>query len=110
MSRSEFRWNKKRKHYSYLHKDIGSKRKNILITTKPQITRKGKTNINNVPLYKHPNPNKDGKFYLIPRNFLDDESSFEQKVYTNWKFHKNDKRKVKRIKRNKFYGNKKTGS
>lgn len=85
-------------------------KKNILITIKPQITRKGKTNINNVPLYKHPNPNKDGKFYLIPRNFLDDESSFEQKVYTNWKFHKNDKRKVKRIKRNKFYGNKKTGS
>ena len=40
MARSEFRWNKKRKHYAYLHKDRGSKRKNILITSKPIMIEK----------------------------------------------------------------------
>ncbi len=40
MSRSEFRWNKKRKHYAYLHKDIGKKRKNILLTSKSSIKTK----------------------------------------------------------------------
>ena len=31
MSRSEFRWNKKRKHYSYLFKDVGQQKMNLLI-------------------------------------------------------------------------------
>ena len=35
MSRSEFRYNRKRKHYSYLFKDVGSKRKNIILSSKP---------------------------------------------------------------------------
>ena len=35
MSRSEFRYNKKRKHYAYLFKDVGSRRKNIVLSSKP---------------------------------------------------------------------------
>ena len=35
MSRSEFKWNKKRKHYAYLFKDIGDKRKNLLLHSDP---------------------------------------------------------------------------
>ena len=105
MSRSEFRWNKKRKHYAYLHKDMGSKRKNILITSKRYVKKhkrgKDKIIMINVSLFHHPNVTKNGQFYLIPKNYEDDISSFEDKVY-NWNFNKNDKRKVKRIKRNKF--------
>ena len=106
MARSEFRWNKKRKHYAYLHKDIGSKRKNILISTKPYVIKR-KRNINriiqiNIPLYKHPNPNKYGQFYIIPINYIDDISSFDNKIY-KWNWNKNNKRKVKHIKNNKKY-------
>ena len=101
MSRSEFRWNKKRKHYSYLFKDIGSKCMNILISTKPYVYRKGRVAIRNIPLFKHPNPKKNGQFYLVPRRYLDDYSCFEDKVYDTWRFDNNDKRKVKRIKKRK---------
>ena len=101
MSRSEFRWNKKRKHYAYLHKDIGQKRINFLISTKPFVLRKGKIIFVNVPLYRHPNPKYKNQFYLVPRNYIDNLESFETKVYAGWTFDKNDKRKVKRIKKNK---------
>ena len=106
MSRSEFRWNKKRKHYAYLHKDKGEQRLNILITSEPVVVKhkkngKVKVKFNNVPLEKHPNPNKDGQFYLIPKNYLDDSDSFEDKVY-KWNWDVKDKRKVKRIKKNKW--------
>ena len=43
MSLSEFRFNKKRKHYAYLFKQIGLFRKNILFTSKPIRIWKGKT-------------------------------------------------------------------
>ena len=102
MSRSEFRWNKKRKHYAYLHKDIGQKIMNILISSKPFVFRKGKIVIINAPLYRHPNSKYRNQYYLIPRNYLDKFSSFDRKVYSNWKFDRNDKRKVKRIKKNKI--------
>ena len=101
MSRSEFRWNKKRKHYAYLHKDIGIKRKNILISSKPFFVWKGKIAIINIPLFRHPNPKYKDKYYLIPRNYVDNLDSFETKVYIDWFFDRNDKRKVKRIKKNK---------
>ena len=101
MSRSEFRWNKKRKHYSYLFKDIGSKCMNILISTKAYVFRKGRVAIRNIPLFKHPDSTKNGHFYLVPRKYLDDYSCFEEKVYDDWRFDKNDKRKIKRIKKNK---------
>lgn len=100
MSRSEFRWNKKRKHYAYLHKDIGTKRINILISSKPIVkTKKG--NKQNIKLIRHPNSNKEGVFYLIERNYLDDVKSFDNHIYIKWSFDKSDKRKVKRIKKNK---------
>ena len=102
MSRSEFRWNKKRKHYAYLYKDIGHKRMNILISSKPYVMRKGRIVFANIPLYKHPSAKKNGQFYLVPRSYLDDVLSFDVKIYTSWVFHKNDKRKVKRIKRKKL--------
>ena len=105
MSRSEFRWNKKRKHYAYLHKDMGLKCKNILISSKPYVWKRNKKKNKiiyvNIPLYHHPNITKDGKFYLIPKNYIDDINSFEDKVY-KWNWDKNDKRKVKRIKKNKY--------
>ena len=101
MALSEFRWNKKRKHYAYLFKKIGSKCMNILISTKPYVYRKGKVAIINVPLFKHPSPNKNGQFYLVPRRYLDDYTCLKEKVYENWEFDNNDKRKVKRIKKNK---------
>ena len=105
MSRSEFRFNKKRKHYAYLFKDLGTKRKNILISSKPIMIRKKnkkKQRIqNNVPLYHHPNPKKEGNYFLIPFYYVDEIDSFDIYVYKNWQFHKNDKRKVKRIKKGK---------
>ena len=103
MSRSEFRFNKKRKHYAYLHKDIGNKRKNILISTKPVVKEKKHHKqriINNVALYHHPNSNKAGIFYIIPRNYLDETDAFSKQVY-KWNWNKNDKRKIKRIKKMK---------
>ena len=101
MSRSEFRWNKKRKHYAYLHKDDGDKRINIIISSKPYIVRKGKVVIYNTPLYRHPNVKKSGQFYVIPRNYADHKDSFDCKIY-KWKWNRNDKRKIKRIKKNKM--------
>jgi len=101
MSRSEFRWNKKRKHYAYLHKDIGNKRKNILISTKPAMIDKKHhkpSSIKNIALLHHPNPSKEGKFYVIPKNYIDDKESFDEKIY-DWNWDKNDKRNIKRIKK-----------
>ena len=97
MSRSEFRYNKKRKHYAYLFKDLGSGRQNIILTSKPIRYHHSKAR-KNVRLYAHPNPNSQKQVYLIPIVYHDDVSSFEEKK-SNWKFHPNDKRKVKRIKK-----------
>ena len=64
--------------------------------------KKGKDRIviRNIPLHHHPNPDKKGKFYVIPRNYLDDSSSFDSKTY-NWNWNVNDKRIIKRIKKTK---------
>ena len=108
MSTSEFRYNKKRKHYAYLFKTVGLKRKNILISSKPIMIEKKhnknyvKTKITiNIVLYRHPNFNKKGRYYLIPRIYVDNISSFDAVVFNKWSFDKNDKRKIKRIKRGK---------
>lgn len=53
----------------------------------------------NIPLVHHPNPDKDGQFYVVPRNYADDKDSFDGKVY-DWNWDRNDKRKIKRIKKN----------
>ena len=101
MSRSEFRYNKKRKHYAYIYKDIGTYRKNILISSKQYVfNRKGKIKYVNISLYRHPNKHKKGKYYAIPRNYVDFNECFSDKNYS-WDWDKNDKRKIKRIKKYK---------
>ena len=97
MSRSEFRYNRKRKHYSYLYKDVGSRRKNIVLTSKPY-RKEHKKKKKNIKLYKNPNPNNLNDSYLIPIIYDDDISSFDERKL-KWKFHPNDKRKVKRLKK-----------
>ena len=100
MSRSEFRYNKKRKHYAYLFKDVGSRRKNIVLTSKEFRVYRKKIK-RNIRLYRHPNPNSLKVVYVIPYVYIDSLSSFDNKNL-NWKFHPNDKRKVKRIRKNKY--------
>ena len=100
MARSEFRWNKKRKHFAYLFKDIGDSRLNIIITTKPFRMVYGKMK-RNIRLFKHPNPNSTKIVYLIPYIYIDRQMSFYEKIY-KWKFNINDKRKVKRIIKKKY--------
>jgi hypothetical protein len=97
MSISKFRFNRRRKHYSYSFKKRNSRVDNILLTSKPY--RKRHEHLEkNVELYKHPNPNSDKQAYLIPIVYNDDETSFDSKEL-KWNFHPNDKRKVKRIKK-----------
>jgi len=97
MSRSEFRYNKKRKHYSYSFNKKKNRTENILLTSK-SIRKEHQDIKKNVKLYKHPNPNSSKEVYLIPIVYRDEESSFDSKKL-KWKFHPNDKRKVKRIKK-----------
>ena len=103
MARSEFRWNKKRKHYAYLFKDDGCKCKNILISSKPVMiekkNRSKKRVTPNIPLFHHPNHKKEGRFYIIPIIYCDYFSSFDDKRYNGWCFDKNDKRMIKRLKK-----------
>ena len=102
MALSEFRWNKKRQHYSYLFKQCGDLRKNILLSTKPKVIDKRKSKeADNVKLYKHPNPNSNKEVYAIPRVYLDHYSSFDNRTY-NWNFHNFDKRNIKKIKKGKI--------
>ena len=107
MAISEFRWNKKRKHYAYVCKSIGNKCSNFLISSKPIMILKknhgGKKTIRNIPLFHHPNANKIGCFYLIPISYTDGISSFDDHVYKKWSFNINDKRKIKRLKQKAGY-------
>ena len=102
MAISEFKWNKRRKHHAYSHKKYGSKEENILISSKPYVFKhkngKNKIILKNIPLYHHPNPEKEGQFYVIPRNYIDDSGDFDSRTY-KWNWNNNDKRKIKRIKR-----------
>lgn len=106
MAISEFRYNKKTKHYSYIFSKKGDYRKNILISTKSKRKKKRKNGTykeyNNVPLYKHPNPRTPNeKAYLIPKIESTHKDSFGREL-RSWKFHNNDKRIVKRIKKGKI--------
>ena len=107
MSRSEFRWNKKRKHYAYLFETIGNKSKNILISSKPYVIKhkngKIKIIVKNILLLRHPNKNKSGLFYVVPIIYVDDTDSFGGFIYADRTFDINDKRKIKRIKKSKKY-------
>lgn len=106
MSRSEFRWNKKRKHYAYLFKDNDDYRKNLLLHSDPSKKpdwneeKQKEFDKKNVELYQHPNPNKpkDEKYYVEKRVYNDHKNSFKEKVY-QWKWSMHDKRKIKRLKK-----------
>lgn len=107
MSRSELRYNKKRKHYAYLFKDLGDYRLNILLTTKPfaiDTKRKKTIIIKNIVLFKHPNPNSTKIVYVVNhRPYCDSINSFGHNVYRSWRWNINDKRKIKRMKKYKKY-------
>ena len=106
MALSEFRWNKKRKHYSYLYKKQGDYRKNLLLTTDSTVKGKkhGKsTEMKNVKLHKHPNSNTKKEVYVIPKVYTDHYTSFDERIY-RWNFDKNDKRLIKKIKSGKVKG------
>ena len=97
MTRSEFRWNKRRKHYAYLFKDVGQKRKNIVLSSKPTRKWKGKTKMN-IKLYRHPNIKNKMDVYIIPVIYIDGIEVFGEKQL-DWNFDVNDKRTIKRIKK-----------
>ena len=101
MSRSEFRYNRKRKHYAYLFKDYKDYKGNILLSTKPYRKWHNKTK-KNIKLYKHPNSNSKVQAYIISIIYIDHIDSFDLKKY-DWRFNINDKRKIKRIIHNKKY-------
>lgn len=110
MSKNTFKYNKKRKHYSYIFGENNNRCKNILLTTKALFEDKkyGKKIIrSNIPLAEHPNPSKkkDGiKYYLVNHQpYFDDSFSFDSKVYSKWKWNPNDKRKIKRFKKYSKY-------
>ena len=96
MKKSEFRFNKKRKHPSYVFKEKNNKYHSILITHSPMTKNKI-----NIKLYKNPEPNNKTDAYLVKKIYKDDINSYSRQVFRNWKFHKYDKRNVKRIKKNK---------
>ena len=106
MSRSEFRWNKKRKHYAYLFKDVKDFRKNILLHSDPSNKsgwnkeKQSEFNKKHIKLFKHPNKNKNKceVWYVETRIYIDHKNVFDKRIYY-WVWDKNDKRKIKRIKK-----------
>lgn len=101
MATSEFRYNIKRKHYSYIYKRKGDYRYNLLLSSKSIRKLKKRTRtkiINNVKLYKNPNPNKMEIQYIMTKKYLDHKDSFGPLI-NGWLFDRNDKRLIKRLKR-----------
>jgi len=102
----EFRYNRRRKHYSYIFKQSKGVYYNILLSSKANEIKKREGRIvtyNNVPLYKHPNPNKPNESqWVINRVYKDSDfnKTFDKKL--NWRFHLFDKRKIKKIKKKKY--------
>lgn len=110
MSLSEFRWNKKRRHYAYIFKECGDYKMNILLSTDPYfVTKKhGKTIIRkNIRIAIHPNPNLKGDkrtFYIVNHKpYFDRNVSFNDRAYSNWKWSHHDKRLIKRFKKYRKY-------
>ena len=100
--RTEFRYNRRRKHYSYIYKQKGDYRYNLLMSSNEYIRRKNKIIGRNVPLYKHPNPNKPNeKSYIMTRRYVDHKNDFGP-VKKNWFFHIFDRLKIKKIKKGKW--------
>ena len=105
--KNRFRFNKKRKHYSYIFTIKNGYCSNILLTTKRESINKkhGKSIIvRNIRLYKHPNPRKTNVIVFIYNHppYIDAIESFDSKKL-NWKWDINDKRNVKRMKKYKKY-------
>ena len=105
--KDKFRYNKKRKHYSYIFKIKNGYCSNILLTTQSESTHRkhGKTKIiRNIKLYKHPNSRKDNVIVFIYNHppYVDAMESFDNKKL-DWKWNVNDKRKIKRMKKYKKY-------
>lgn len=103
--KTEFRYNKKRQHYSYIYKFSGNNRHNLLLSSKStrKVKKHGKTKvIKNVKLIKHPNPNKPNEAsYLMVQRYVDDKDDFDYKI-NNWSFDPMDRIKIKRIKKGKW--------
>ena len=102
-----FKFNKKRKHYAYIYRIKNGWCYNIILTTQESSIQKkhGKTQlIKNIRLFRHPNPNKQGLIVFIYNHppYIDFIDSFDFKEL-KWKWHSNDKRKVKRFKKYKKY-------
>lgn len=70
MSISEFRFNRRRKHPSYVFKKKNNNYHSILITHAPTTANK-----KNIKLYKNPKPNDNTQAYLIPKIYIDNISS-----------------------------------
>lgn len=109
--KNKFRFNKKRKHYSYIFKIKNGYCLNILLTTKSESIHKkhGKTKIvRNIKLYKHPNLRRIDVTAFIYNHppYVDAIESFDDKQL-DWKWDVNDKRNVKRMKKyNKYFAKK----
>ena len=101
-----FRYNKKRRHYSYIFKLSGNYCLNLLLTTDPQSKHKKHNKVivvKNIRLYKHPNKRSNVIVYIYKhRPYCDYLTSFSEKNL-DWKWDINDKRKVKRMKKYKKY-------
>lgn len=101
--RTEFRYNRKRKHYAYIYGFKGDYRQNLLLSTKPsrKIKNKGKVkNVRNIKVSKHPNPNSNTQVYIVNQRYVDHKNSFGRLL--NWLFSKEDRKKVKKIKKGKW--------
>ena len=107
--KNTFKFNKKRKHYSYIFKIVNDYCSNILLTTKSfsKDKKKGKIIVvKNIKLFRHPNPKQtDVEIYIHNHKpYKDHITCFDQKRL-DWKWDKNDKRKIKRFKKyKKYYG------
>ena len=100
----EFRYNHRRKHYSYIFGRNKKGYRNLLITSKPKMSRNRDGRMveyDNVRLYRHPNPNANSDAYLINKVYVDKEQSFDVRTRA-WRFHPFDRRKVKKVRKGKW--------
>ena len=105
--KNKFRYNKKRKHYSYIFKIVNGFCLNILLTTQPESIHKkhGKIiKIRNIKLHMHPNHRRSNTIVFIYNHqpYIDAIESFDCKQL-DWEWDVNDKRKVKRFKKYWIY-------
>ena len=102
MSKSEFKYNKKRKHYSYSHKKCGVKEEKhpyfFKTICKKEQKGKGKDNSKKYSSASSSKSKKRRSILCYSKNYLDDSESFDSIQY-NWCWDRNDKRKIKRIKK-----------